>query len=324
MRHRSRGVSRAVPVATVIVAAMSMAGTLVATGPSHAAEAAGVRTTMPADVDISAASWSEPDWCADRKSLEDLQASYRPATLKATLIEIAKRRYPPGVAVFADAPQKAIAKYLETDLDAEDYSTRSLGWLFSGLVHEMGHEWDGTHRSNGYTYRFFDDRVYRTAAIRTFPRSEILARYPNQSGNVYKRYLGNTGGRDGINGLLEEFVQYVHQLAASQCVTDFPPELVAAEEVPGEYTYLQDRDAVLTFMWYVQTYLAIAREEHPKDYRKIIKARGLRTAILDTWRRAEYWLARTQTAPPGTISAELEQRIREPQNIREIQLLADR
>lgn len=312
--------------ATILTMSVGLVGAVLAGSPSAAAAPVAASLQIQAGTDISATSWSEPDWCAARAPLDDLRATYRPETLKATLIEIAQRRYPPGVAVFADAPQKAIAKYLETGVDEEQYDSGIFGWLFGGLVHEMGHEWDSSHRSTFTTdtYRFFDDRIYRTAAVRTFPRSEILTRHPNPANDLYKRYLRGTGGGGGINSLLEEFVQYVHQLAASHCVADFPPELIAAEEVPGEYTYLEDRDAVLTFMWYLETYLAIARDEHPRDYRKIVKARGLRTAILDTWRRAEYWLAKTTPAPPGTISAELEQRIRQPQNIREIQLLADR
>ena len=74
-------------------------------------------------------------------------------------------------------------------------------------------------------------------------------------------------------------------------------------------------------MWYVQTYLAIAREKHPADYRALTRNRGLRQALTQVWRRADYWLTRTNAAPPGSCSAELEQRIRDPQNRREIQLV---
>jgi hypothetical protein len=268
--------------------------------------------------DISAAAWSETDWCASRSPFDDLRAAYEPGTLRQTLIAIAQRRYPPAVAVFTDSSQSSQAMYLvglPKDM-AGDFDV--VLQLFPGLAHELGHQWDLSHRSNGYTYRVDDGRVYRTADVRTFPRSEILTRHPDPGGDPYAPlYLKGSSGKQGINMLLEEFVQYTHQLAAAHCTIDVDPTM-------GEDTYIPDRDGVLTFMWYLETYLAIARDKHPADYRKMMKARGLRVALLDTWRRAEYWLAHTTSAPPGTKSALLEQRMREPSSIREIELVAAR
>lgn len=41
--------------------------------------------------------WSEPDWCASRQSLADLRAGYDPGNPRPTLLEVARRRYPPAI-----------------------------------------------------------------------------------------------------------------------------------------------------------------------------------------------------------------------------------
>ena len=311
MRQHHRTPRRAI---ATLVSGAAVASLLLAT-PALGASGGSSPAVAHAGSDISAASWAETDWCSSRASLDDLRATYEPGTLRQTLIAIAKRRYPPAVAVFTDSSQSSQALYLSSFPDELRGDFDIVLQLFPVLAHELGHQWDLGHRTNGYTYRVDDSRVYRTADVRTFPRSEILTRHPNPRGDMYSHtYLKGLSGTGGINSTLEEFVQYVHALAASYCTVDHP-------ELEGSTS---DRDGVLTFMWYMETYLAIARDKHPADYRKIMRARGLRPAILDTWRRAEYWLAVTKGVLPGIHDVELEQRVREPKNLQEIQRLADR
>lgn len=297
---------------------MSMAATVLATGPSHAAEPGSVRATLPTATDISGAAWSEPDWCAQQRPLDDLSAGYDPAKVKATMIEISRRRYPPGVEAVAAMPSSALTSFFSSLPDELQGDFGTMLSTFPLIVHEAGHLLTGGGLGGTWRYRLGDGLVYQARTTVTFPVVEIRGRHPDVAQDDYAHlYLKGRKRSAVLNGLVEELVQYTHQLAAKGC-----PMPLDAED--PEYSYEPDRDGVLTMMWYVQTYLAIAREKHPADYRALTRNRGLRQALTQVWRRADYWLTRTNAAPPGSRSAELEQRVRDPQNIREIQLLVDR
>ena len=110
---------------------------------------------------------------------------------------------------------------------------------------------------------------------------------------------------------MDEYNAYTHSLASRYCTRD---------TLGGAST--SARDGILTFMWYVETYLKIAREEHPGDYQAILDDPGHIELILTVWDRAEYWLAVTANEPSlGIDDAALEARVYEAANLEEIERL---
>lgn len=297
-----RRVRRSAAVVAVVAVALATPGV------AHGA--------MGANTDISGAAWSEPDWCAQQRPLDDLSASYDPAQVKATMLEIARRRYPPGAQALVAMPATALRSFLASLPDELQGDFTTALSTFPLIVHEGGHLLSGGGLGGTWRYRLGDEIVYRARSTITFSVLEIRDRHPGIAQDEYAHlYLKGRKRSAVLNQLVEELNQYTHQLAATGC-----PLPVDVEE--PEYSYELDRDGVLTMMWYIQTYLAIAREKHPTDYRALARNRGLRQALTQVWRRAEYWLVRSNAAPAGSYSATLEARVREPMSLREIELLA--
>ena len=301
----------------VLTVSVALVGTVLAGSPTAGAHPNAAPARSPAGTDISGAAWSEPDWCAQQRPVDDLSVGYDPAKVKATMLEIARRRYPPGMEALAAMPNSALTSFFSSLPDELQGDFGTMLSQFPLIVHEGGHLLTGGGLGGTWRYRLGDGIVYRARTTVTFPVVEIRRRHPDLSRDDYAHlYLMGRKRSAVLNGLVEELTQYTHQLAAKGCPMPLDSE-------NPEYSYEPDRDGVLTMMWYVQTYLAIAREKHPADYRALLRNRGLRQALIQVWRRADYWLARTNAAPPGSRSAQLEQRIREPHNMQEIQLLAN-
>lgn len=90
------------------------------------------------------------------------------------------------------------------------------------------------------------------------------------------------GGDQGFNLLFEETVQYVNSLATEWAIVD--------QMAPGRRT--SARDGILTFLWYVERYLRMARLEYPEAYTRITDS-CWRDAILTVWGRAWFYLEQT-------------------------------
>lgn len=89
-------------------------------------------------------------------------------------------------------------------------------------------------------------------------------------------------GDQGFGSLLEETVQYVNSLATGYAFNDF-------------YTWgVSERDGILTFLWYLERYLRMARLEHPSAYDHLMQSSCWREAILTTWGRAWLYLDLTE------------------------------
>ncbi|MBM3685392.1 MAG: hypothetical protein FJW85_00090 [Actinobacteria bacterium] len=261
----------------------------------------------------SSRAWSEPDWCAKRAPLGDLARSYDPRDPRPTLLEIAKRRYPPAVPLIEAAPDDRLRYWLRP-LPGKKNDLKSVVSLFANVVHEEGHAltWPGANPPSVFAYRIVDDSsVVLVPGVEAYPRSQILRRHPSPATDPYaKAYLeGPMGGQD-IEMLTEEFVQYVHSLASGFCAYDVPSN-----------TRVSYRDGVLTHMWWMQMYLAVGRKHHPQDYRAILANKALVTVIIDTWRRAEHWLAKTRGTNYGIDDAALLARVSRPANKAEIDRL---
>ena len=90
------------------------------------------------------------------------------------------------------------------------------------------------------------------------------------------------GGDQGFNSLLEETTQYVNSLVTSWVFAD--------QMGPGRST--SARDGILTFLWYVERYLRMARLEYPDAYARLSNP-CWSEAILTIWGRAWLYLELT-------------------------------
>lgn len=295
--------------AVIALAALAIAasGTLVG-GASAASVDVSTRAPGPTTSD-----WKERNWCGKRQSVADLAKSYNPRDPKPTLLELAKRRYPPAVPLIEAAPDDRLRQWVRPFPGRKD-NFASLQSFFATVVHEEGHmlNWPGANPPSVWAYRVVDDAsVVLVPGIEAYPRSEILRRHPDPKGDIYAEayLLGPLGGQD-IEMLVEEFVQYVHTLASGYCGYDIPSS-----------TRVSYREGVLTHMWWMQMYLAVGRKHHPADYRAILANKGMVKVILDTWSRAEYWLIKTRGTNYAINDASLLKRVYKPANLAEIDRL---
>ena len=89
------------------------------------------------------------------------------------------------------------------------------------------------------------------------------------------------GGDQGFNSVLEETVQYINSLATAYAFQDYQQYSTSA------------MDGLLTFLWYVERYLRMARLDYPAAYNRLTQNADWREAILTVWGRA--WLMLEQT-----------------------------
>lgn len=91
------------------------------------------------------------------------------------------------------------------------------------------------------------------------------------------------GGDQGYNSVLEEANQYVNSLATA---------LAFQETYQGSKA--SERDGILTFLWYIERYLKMAREEYPEAYALISQDSCWRQATLSVWDRGWFYLDATK------------------------------
>ena len=89
------------------------------------------------------------------------------------------------------------------------------------------------------------------------------------------------GGDQGFNSVLEETLQYVNSLATGYAFEDF---------YRGSRS---ERDGILTFLWYLERYLRMARLDYPDAYDHISGNECWRRSILQVWGRAWMYLSLT-------------------------------
>ncbi len=178
----------------------------------------------------------------------------------------------------------------------------------STLVHECGHLFDNNSSSFGsHTYIVRADLKFTCSGLSYqgtnagFARSLIkqdaygaawpaCANFGDQGCDGYAPiYLnGNPtdgqfdSGDQGFDMLLEENTQYVNSLIASLAFANQVPYSVSAE------------DGILTFLWYVERYLHMARTQYPAVYAYLSSNTCWRQAILTNWGRAWFYLNQTK------------------------------
>jgi hypothetical protein len=189
------------------------------------------------------------------------------------------------------------------------------------VVHECGHFYDlGKATGDEATYVLRPDLVFTCKAGdttsrggATFARSLITRdSHANKRNDRYAQtYLTGQSGQQGYNSVLEEATQYVNSLATA---------LAFREQYAG--TRASERDGILTFLWYVERYLALARTEHPDAYARISGDACWRQATLSIWDRGWFYLRATKDVEGlGLNDAAIEPLVNEPALLAEIDAL---
>jgi hypothetical protein len=199
------------------------------------------------------------------------------------------------------------------------------------IVHECGHIYDftlGGFSESGYAIRedltitcSMGDTTSRGG--QTFPRSELTADayYPMRPAcgsdpcDFYAdTYLIGTGSEQGFNTVLEEALQYVNSLATAYAFAD-------RRSAGSSRT---DKDGILTFLWYIERYLRLARTEYASAYSFILGDPCWRELILTIWGRAWLFLELTRDDPRlGVDDDELFPLVEDPDLVAEIQMVRD-
>jgi len=209
----------------------------------------------------------------------------------------------------------------------------------STLVHECGHFFDlGLSRGRASTYviapglqRACSNGDTTTRGGRTFARSLLNAdpysamRPPcvNMSSSncdfYANTYLDGSAtnstfesGDQGFNSLLEEANQYVNSLASAYTFREV-----------FQSSRVSERDGILTFMWYLERYLQLARTSNPQAYATLTQDACWREAILSVWDRGWFYLTASASSASslGINDARLRTLVETPSLLAEIDSL---
>lgn len=286
-------------------------------GPNDAAVSRSPEATTSApepestDFRFGSASYVEDD-CPPLEELSALATAHVPGGTRATAEALARARYPIGLPfIQAQTDAMLAAWYTKAPDSLEGVASR-----FDVAVHEGSHIWVSKRFDPAtVTYPVRTDLSIVTKRLHNFDRSAIVSRHVDAATDPYaKIYLSGASGAQGFNTLLDEYNAYTHTLAARLCTRD----LLASG------TRVSARDGILTMMYYVETYLAIAREEHAADYAAILADPGHRRLILTIWDRAELWLRRSaEFGSLGIDDARIKTWVYDPTRLAELTRVRD-
>ncbi|MBX3207231.1 MAG: hypothetical protein KF764_19445 [Labilithrix sp.] len=252
------------------------------------------------------------------------------------LLAALEKRYPIGKAIveggIASPRSTATSNCLDIFLGNKSSAEGVLRGA-STTVHECGHFYDmgkATREDAAYVIRpdlAFTCKSGDTTSRggKTFARSLITKdaharkRTPCGGGakgcdNYANTYLTGQSGAQGYNSVLEEATQYVNSLATA----------LAFKEQYAR-TNASERDGILTFLWYIERYLAMARTAYPDAYEVIREDACWRKATLSVWDRGWFYLGATKDVPGlGLDDDSIEALVNEPELLAEIDALRSR
>ncbi len=278
-----------------------------------------------------------------RADLSTELANYSSADVRGFIVDVLDARYPIGSYLVSGGLQADPARFGGNCIDLFVRDTSSgeaiIGQL-STVVHECGHFFDIdqgiTARGNFYaineTLSFTCSgggapinrgptpaRSRMTGDDYSSKRPPCDGSRSNDCDSYADVYLdGNPddadfqGGDQGFGSVLEETTQYVNSLATGYAYGDF---------VRGS---VSERDGILTFLWYVERYLKMAREDYPAAYDGLLADACWREAILTVWGRAWLYLDLTESESNlGINDAAIEALVLDPDLLSEIQRVRD-
>ena len=274
-------------------------------------DAAAAPDTRAAPFSFGDVTYTETD-CDVLADVSALASAHVAGKTRPTVVGLSRARYPIGSPFIAAQDDAQLRAWF---VGAPD-SFEGVASRFEAAVHEGSHVWVAKH-STGRVVRYpvREDLTVEVRRLRNFDRSEILAAHLDPERDTYaKVYLEGVSGAQGFNTLLDEYNAYTHSLASRYCTRDLVP--------PSTRT--SARDGILTMMYYVETYLALARTKHPKDYAAILADAGHRRLILTVWARAELWLRRSASSRAlGIRDEEIARWVYEPSRLEEVARVRD-
>ena len=120
------------------------------------------------------------------------------------------------------------------------------------------------------------------------------------------------GGDQGFNSVIEEATQYVNSIATGYAFSD---------QVRGS---VSERDGILTFLWWIERYLRLARLEYPDAHEALLDDACWREAILTVWGRGWMYLDATEgMGNLGIDDAAILDLVQDPELVGEIQRVRD-
>ena len=275
----------------------------------------------PVDADISA-----------------ILADYDPANYRQFIFDILDARYPVGAYIVDGAiANSTLGDCIDFFLRGTDSASDIVGQL-STFVHECGHFWD--IEEGGFsdaTFIFTPDLWLTCSQGDTTSRGGVTFARSLLNGDEYSAlrppcggtfggcdsyadiYLDGDpsdsefdGGDQGFNSVMEEALQYVNSLATGYAIAD---------QLRGS---VSERDGILTFLWWIERYLRLARLEYPDAHAALLDDPCWREVILTVWGRA--WLYLEATEGMSSLSIESDQilpLVEDPELLGEIQRVRD-
>lgn len=237
-------------------------------------------------------SYREEPTCVALTDVSELARSYAPGARRKAALGLSTSRYPAGGTFIEAQDDRALGAWFLAAPDSFD----GTGSRLDTVIHEGSHIWSAKRFRPGIqVYSVRSDLSIEAKRLKNFLRSEILEVHVDRAADTYaKTYLEGASGAQGLNTLLDEYNAYAHSLASRYCTRDFV----------GPGMRVSARDGILTFMYYVEAYLGLARERHTRDYEAILADPGHRRLILTVWDRAEFWLRQSAHEPNLGISDE--------------------
>ena len=272
-------------------------------------------------------------------SLQDIP--YSSAQAQAYVTTALERRYPIGKFVLEGGLTSPLAAQQGNCVDrflSDKSSAQAVLRQAPTLVHECGHFFDlGEAKGGDAAYVLRDDLRFAckggdttTRGGKTFARSRI-------KGDTFyakRKACGGTAGQgcdfyadiyldgnpddatfdsgdQGYNSVLEEATQYVNSLATALAFQD-----------SYQGTKVSERDGILTFLWYIERYLHMARTSYASAYAALTSDSCWRQATLSVWDRGWFFLTATKSLPALEIDAPaLEALVKDPSLTAEIDAL---
>ncbi|MBX3197340.1 MAG: hypothetical protein KF894_04210 [Labilithrix sp.] len=300
----------------------------------------------------SAAAKPDQPGCAQDAYTETLPTSanlsglaFSPANANDYLLGALELRYPLGKAIVEGGLASSLAQTQGNCIDRFLSSRSSAAAVLrqaTTVVHECGHFFDLGEASRGdAAYVIRPDELTFTCKSgdttsrggKTFARSLIRkdAHYAKRKAcpagtaargcDMYAEvYLDGSStdakfdsGDQGYSFVLEEAAQYVNSLATALAFEDSYTGTKASE-----------RDGILTLLWYIERYLAMARADYPEAYALLSEDPCWRQATLSVWDRGWFYLRATEgLSNLGIDDAAIEPLVTDPELTAEIDALRE-
>lgn len=270
------------------------------------------------------------------EDISDLLADYGSLDRAAFARAVLERRYPNGAWILEAASEALgqdcgalFAAYTSERLwETTEYALVATGVL----VHECGHMLD-LQAADEHRYYFNQDLMFQPtggSAPDAPARSRVLEdewthlRPPCPETGAYgcdgyaDTYLPGDpddaeydAGDEGLDSVADELLQYVHGLAVGLSVRE-------------EMALAGLEDGLLTFLWYLERYLAYWRATDPAAYEAAMVDGGWAELLLNLWGRA--WLHLDASAPYDDLGVDrelLEPLVLEPALLAEMEHLRE-